>query len=800
MSLFMNRHTAPGLVISVIVLVACFLSGHLAWADQAGQAPPMHEKENRTTQYEDTLLLTAALSKSHDEVERLIDQGISVAVTDSVGWTPLHYALSISSDDTPPDATRKTALTLIERGAPVDAETTVAGWRPLHLAVWQRDPSIVRALIEHGADVNAQMRLGEVTPLHLALHQLNVIPVEARQRDWSQARLEEQLKAAEEVVTVLRAAGAIDRLDEDAFPRYRFHIGFLHKKRIVMYPDPRIANMSVFTSGYSIKGSFTAKAAEEHLISEPIGYVGGLTDFGSITGILGKDGRVRIQWVSDRYADEPELCFDAVSGLNHVGIRLHSSFGGTAYNPYSIYMHYDAVSSMLVEGFSGFMFGRRTAEPGEDGACNWRQAKHAVEVYKRVYSALRADEAVTTKYPSLFTMPTRTVERATAASSLAALRALPSDVAVVRSFDSLRWEVVVVKPFGSTDVHRYFSEKMGILLVRDKGQDSWRSILGCRFTDVREVLDNTLLFDANKACEEFSHFSVRVRLDLISMQAIVVWPDDCESIDDCHVEVPYDAGELDCVQVDEGNIPAMDGNTLAGEMVLIPGGTFRMGDLSGEGRIGEKPVHSVTVPAFRLGKYEVTFAQWDACVADGGCNGYSPDAEGWRRCNRPVTGVSWIDTQFFITWLNARTGGKYRLPSEAEWEYAARAGSTTKYSWGDDIGENRANCNNKECGDHWYYTAPVGSFAANAWGLHDMHGNAEEWVQDCWHANYKEAPDDGSAWTTGVDCNMRVLRGGSFRSELLRPSSYYLRSAIREIDFRSGRYVSFGFRIAHNNN
>ena len=601
-------------------------------------------------------------------------------------------------------------------------------------------------------------------------------------------------------MTVLRAAGAIDRLDEDAFPRYRFHIGFLHKKRIVMYPDPRIANMSVFTSGYSIKGSFTAKAAEEHLISEPIGYVGGLTDFGSITGILGKDGRVRIQWVSDRYADEPELCFDAVSGLNHVGIRLHSSFGGTAYNPYSIYMHYDAVSSMLVEGFSGFMFGRRTAEPGEDGACNWRQAKHAVEVYKRVYSALRADEAVTTKYPSLFTMPTRTVERATAASSLAALRALPSDVAVVRSFDSLRWEVVVVKPFGSTDVHRYFSEKMGILLVRDKGQDSWRSILGCRFTDVREVLDNTLLFDANKACEEFSHFSVRVRLDLISMQAIVVWPDDCESIDDCHVEVPYDAGELDCVQVDEGNIPAMDGNTLAGEMVLIPGGTFRMGDLSGEGRIGEKPVHSVTVPAFRLGKYEVTFAQWDACVADGGCNGYSPDAEGWRRCNRPVTGVSWIDTQFFITWLNARTGGKYRLPSEAEWEYAARAGSTTKYSWGDDIGENRANCNNKECGDHWYYTAPVGSFAANAWGLHDMHGNAEEWVQDCWHANYKEAPDDGSAWTTGVDCNMRVLRGGSFRSELLRPSSYYLRSAIREIDFRSGRYVSFGFRIAHNNN
>ena len=189
-------------------------------------------------------------------------------------------------------------------------------------------------------------------------------------------------------------------------------------------------------------------------------------------------------------------------------------------------------------------------------------------------------------------------------------------------------------------------------------------------------------------------------------------------------------GLMGCGHVKQGDVADVNEKEWAGEMVLIPGGAFRMGDLNGGGDIDETPVHSVTVPAFKLGKYEVTFAQWDACVADGGCNGYSPDDEGWGRGSRPVIHVTWDDAQSFISWLNAETGGNYRLPSEAEWEYAARAGSATKYSWGDDIGENRANCS-KSCGDRWANTAPVGSFSANAWGLHDMHGNIEEWVQDC---------------------------------------------------------------------
>ena len=228
----------------------------------------------------------------------------------------------------------------------------------------------------------------------------------------------------------------------------------------------------------------------------------------------------------------------------------------------------------------------------------------------------------------------------------------------------------------------------------------------------------------------------------------------------------------------------------AGEMVSIPGGTFRMGDLSGEGDDDERPVHTVTVPAFRIGKFEVTFAHWDACVADGGCGGYRPDDEGWGRGNRPVINVSWDDAQSFIDWLNSKTDGKFRLPTEAEWEYAARAGSTTAYSWGNSISSNRANCDG--CGSRWDddRTASVGSFSANAWGLYDMHGNVRDWVKDCWNDTYVGAPTSGGAWTSG-DCSLRVFRGGSWY-DLLE----WVRSSSRAKNNRSSRFSNLGFRLA----
>ena len=226
---------------------------------------------------------------------------------------------------------------------------------------------------------------------------------------------------------------------------------------------------------------------------------------------------------------------------------------------------------------------------------------------------------------------------------------------------------------------------------------------------------------------------------------------------------------------------------IARTMVSIPGGTFRMGDLSGEEYDNGLPVHTVTVPSFRLGRYEVTFDQWEACLADGGCNGYRP--HDWALGgNRPIAG-SWSDARSFIDWLNRKIGGNYRLPTEAEWEYAARAGSDAKFSWGNDVGNNRANCDS--CGSQWDggLAAPVGSSPANAWGLHDMHGNVSEWVQDCWNDSYEGAPTDGSAWESG-DCSQRVVRGGNWLK-----SPWYMRSAHRDATF--GSYQGYyGFRLA----
>lgn len=225
------------------------------------------------------------------------------------------------------------------------------------------------------------------------------------------------------------------------------------------------------------------------------------------------------------------------------------------------------------------------------------------------------------------------------------------------------------------------------------------------------------------------------------------------------------------------------------EMVAVPAGTFYMGCVTrGNCPRDEVPVHEVRIARFELSKYEVTFAQWDACVEYGDCRWVSD--EGWGRGERPVINVSWRDAQQYLQWLNRETGESYRLPSEAEWEYAARAGSETRYPWGNDIGRNRANCDG--CGSQWdtRQTAPVGSFEANGYGLHDMHGNVWEWAEDCSNDSYEGAPSDGSAWRSG-NCDRRVLRGGSW--------DFYprdLRSAVRVRSTTGVRDSYLGFRVA----
>ena len=229
------------------------------------------------------------------------------------------------------------------------------------------------------------------------------------------------------------------------------------------------------------------------------------------------------------------------------------------------------------------------------------------------------------------------------------------------------------------------------------------------------------------------------------------------------------------------------------EMVVVPPGNYMMGAPSSEkeGDDNERPVHRVTIgEGFAVGVHEVTFDEWDACVRGGGCNGYRPDDEGWGRGNRPVINVSWRDAQAYARWLRGKTGAGYRLLSEAEWEYAARGGSRTAYHWGDSIGRNRAKC--WRCGSPrgGKRTAPVGSFPANGFGLHDVHGNVWEWVEDCWHEGYAGAPLDGGAWESG-ECGRRVLRGGSWDS---LPRN--LRSADRIRHTSGNRNDSSGFRVA----
>ena len=225
------------------------------------------------------------------------------------------------------------------------------------------------------------------------------------------------------------------------------------------------------------------------------------------------------------------------------------------------------------------------------------------------------------------------------------------------------------------------------------------------------------------------------------------------------------------------------------EMVVIPAGTFRMGCVSGrQCDSDERPIREVRVESFELSKHEVTFQQWDACVEYGGCRWVAD--EGWGRSDRPVIHVTWDDAQAYVGWLSRETGEAYRLPSEAEWEYAARAGTETIYSWGNQRGRGLANCDGCRCVHCGSRTSPVGSFPQNAFGLHDMHGNVSEWVRDCWNANHEGGPTDGTARETG-DCSARVLRGGSWGD---KPNKD--RAATRWGRYAYRKYSDLGFRIA----
>ena len=222
-------------------------------------------------------------------------------------------------------------------------------------------------------------------------------------------------------------------------------------------------------------------------------------------------------------------------------------------------------------------------------------------------------------------------------------------------------------------------------------------------------------------------------------------------------------------------------------MVALPPGQFVMG--TDGPHPAERPPHTVVINyPFAIGRFEVTFDDWAACVDEGGCAAM-PDDHKWGEGIRPVINITFDEAEGYAKWLSRMTGAVYRLASEAEWEYAARGGTTTEFFWGDEVGVNLANC--RDCESAWSKigSGPTGSFAPNPFGLYDMSGNVWEWVQDCWNKDYTGAPADGSAWLSG-DCKQRGIRGGSW---------YYFsknaRSAWRFKNDSRVRSYGIGFRV-----
>ncbi len=194
------------------------------------------------------------------------------------------------------------------------------------------------------------------------------------------------------------------------------------------------------------------------------------------------------------------------------------------------------------------------------------------------------------------------------------------------------------------------------------------------------------------------------------------------------------------------------------EMVVVPSGVFVMGSKKDK---RQQPTRLMRMrKPFAIGRFETQHAEWQACIDAGGCT-HKPHDHKWGRERRPVINVAHGMVEGYAAWLSKTTGQRYRLPSEVEWEYAARAGSTKEYAHGDDVGKGIVNC--RKCGTPWsgVGNAPVGSFPPNAWGIYDMHGNAFEWVKDCWHPDYTGAPKDASPRLDG-NCQVRVIRGGSW--------------------------------------
>lgn len=293
-----------------------------------------------------------------------------------------------------------------------------------------------------------------------------------------------------------------------------------------------------------------------------------------------------------------------------------------------------------------------------------------------------------------------------------------------------------------------------------------------------------------------SHFAISTRglVTLFVMSAGV-------SLSGCGTEKLEVPSKSDSVFRD-----ALSNGKYGPEMVIVPSGSFTMGSPTNEEGHSddEGPQRTVTISKpFAVGKFEVMWTEWETCVSQGGCDGTGPETEGgdqgWGKDTRPVISVNWNDANAYVNWLSGETGESYRLLSEAEWEFVARAGTSTAFSFGDTISPAQANYdgryayNDGPIGEYLEKSAPVGSYPENQFGLFDLHGNVWEWTEDCYNGSHSGAPADGSARTDG-DCSRRILRGGSwYVSPLLVRSAF---RGAKSPTYRQYNNGHVGFRVA----
>ena len=470
----------------------------------------------------EAMLFEAARLKAPETAALLIERGVPINAKDGADWTALHYALTdgIEGD------VDKLAMMLIGHGADVNTATALVAWTPLHLAASLNKPDIVTALIARGAKVNAQTRISGWTPLHLALQQTG----------------------ADEVVTILLAAGAEDRMSDASTFLSAFILGTRDRQSIGEISTPPIV-MGLGGNDFA-EGSFTTAGASERLVFESIGFNDRAREFSRLVGLVDQDGQTHLLWIIDRYFYFERLCLDPLTGFHHAMFDWSIPGGsGTGDISETVYMYFDTGKKTLVEGFrerhaynrlESNMATREksSAWPDRDGRCRWRQAeKVALETYHRTLDALRVGSALpasATEWDSFVNyqgvLPTRVIAASIVHSSLATFRDLPAGI--VPEIDRVeveRWEIVIVNGIhtrtwqeGIIEIRPGFD---GVVLVHDKEREEWRSIHDCGDINVQDLRDNALIVEFREHCrglnEKYYFFTLKIDLLTYEIQEYI---------------------------------------------------------------------------------------------------------------------------------------------------------------------------------------------------------------------------------------------------------------------------------------